>query len=256
MGEPKVDLNQRKTEDALRETSDTPGLRGAIEGLMRRFRQAFFGAVLTPLAFLCAFCIGVSLMPSIYLFRYVLEISANWAGPLQALAIGCALSIGFLLYGFTLIFVVPAVNFFMPKPKPFRAIWFSLPSIPWYIHNALTYIVRYTFLEFLTPTPFNILFYRMMGMKVGKGVVINTTNISDPCLVTLEDYVTIGGSAHLFAHYGQKGFLIVQPIHIGRGSTIGLKSSIMGDVIVGQNCVIRPHTCLLPKSRVADNETV
>ena len=54
------------------------------------------------------------------------------------------------------------------RVKPFRGGYFSLQSVPWYIHNALTYIVRYTFLEFVTPTPLNTLFYKMMGMELVK----------------------------------------------------------------------------------------
>jgi len=142
------------------------------------------------------------------------------------------------------------------RVRPWRGSWFSVQSVPWYIHNALTYIVRYTFLDFLTPTPFNLLFYRMMGMKIGKGVVINTTNISDPCLITIEDYVTIGGSATLFAHYGQKGYLVISPVHIKRGATVGLKASIMGDVVIGENATIAPHKVIMPKSRIEDNQVV
>jgi acetyltransferase-like isoleucine patch superfamily enzyme len=245
-----------KSDDVLRETSDMPGLQGVVETLMRKFRQTFFGLMLTPLALICGFCMGVSLVPGIYIFTFVNEHTSHWAQHWHFLALGCALATGYLVYGITMIFVVPLVNFFMPKPKAFRAIWFSLPSIPWYIHNALTYIVRYTFLELITPTPFNTLFYQMMGMKIGKGTVINTTNISDPCMITLGDYVTIGGSAHLFAHYGQKGYLIVEPISIGKGTVIGLKASVMGDVQVGENCVVKPHVCLLPKTRLADGEHV
>ncbi|MEZ4872088.1 MAG: hypothetical protein R2827_07555 [Bdellovibrionales bacterium] len=111
-------------------------------------------------------------------------------------------------------------------------------------------------MEFLTPSPLNVLFYKMMGMKVGKGVVINSTNISDPALITLGDYVTIGGSAHLFGHYGQKGVLILAPVIIKDHVTIGLKASVMGDVIVGERAVVKPHTVLLPKTRVAPGETI
>ena len=65
-------------------------------------------------------------------------------------------------------------------------------SPPWYFHNAYTYIVRYTFLEFITPTPLNLLFYKMMGMKIGKGAHINTTNISDPGLIEIGDLPAAG----------------------------------------------------------------
>ncbi len=110
------------------------------------------------------------------------------------------------------------------------------------------------FLDFITPSPLTNLFYKMMGMKIGKGVIINTTNISDPCLIEIEDYATIGGSVHILGHYGQKGFLILSPVIIKKGANIGLKASIMGDVIIGENATVKPHVAVLPKTRIADGE--
>jgi hypothetical protein len=250
MGKPAKKLDVHST------TSDVPGLYGFVESFMRRFRNFFFIAVLTPLLAVCIFCLGAALTPAIFIFQWVNEATAQWPTFSHTLALGLGAAFAYLVYGLSLVFIVPLVNFLLPlRVKPWRGIWFSLPAIPWYVHNALTYIVRYTFLEFITPTPLNILFYRMMGMKIGKGVVINTTNISDPSMIELGDFVTIGGSATLFAHYGQKGYLVIAPVKIGKGTTVGLKSSVMGDVEVGENVNILPHAALIPKTRVADGET-
>ena len=166
-------------------------------------------------------------------------------------AIALSIVCGYLLYGFTLVFVTPFFNKILPfRLKAFRGPYYSLHSIPWYVHNALIYLVRYTFLEFITPTPINILFYKMMGMKVGKGVHINTTNISDACLIELEDKVTIGGSAHIICHYAAKGFLVIAPVKIRKGATLGLKCTVMGDVEIGENAIIAPHEVVYPKSRI------
>ncbi len=160
---------------------------------------------------------------------------------------------GFFMYGLTLVFVVPAVNKILPlKVKPHRATWYSLSVIPWYYHNALTYLVRYTFLDFITPTPINKLFYQMMGMKIGKGTVINTSNISDPCLIEIGDYVTIGGSVTLVAHYGQKGLLVIDKLVIHDKATIGLRASLFGNVVVGKGALVKAHEVLLPKTRIPD----
>lgn len=236
--------------------SDQKGIRGFLESFLRRYRTLAFLLLLLPLVGLVILCLSLSIFPSVVLYQTVKQASLEWPEFFQYLALAFSLGAGFLLYGLTLIFVVPAVNFLLPfKVKPFRGIWFSLDSIPWYYHNGLVYIVRYTFLEFITPSPLNILYFKMMGMKIGKGVVINTSHISDPCLITLEDYVTIGGSVTLFAHYGQKGFLIVSPVHIGKGTTIGLKASVMGGVKVGQNVMVSPHSVLLPKTEIKDQES-
>jgi acetyltransferase-like isoleucine patch superfamily enzyme len=89
-----------------------------------------------------------------------------------------------------------------------------------------------------------------MGMKIGKGAHINTTNISDPRLIEIGDKVTIGGSVHIIAHYASKGYLIVDPVKIGKGATVGLKATIMGGVEIGEGAVIAPHEVILPKSRI------
>jgi acetyltransferase-like isoleucine patch superfamily enzyme len=90
----------------------------------------------------------------------------------------------------------------------------------------------------------------MMGMKIGKGSHINTTNISDPRIIELGEKVTIGGSVHIIGHYASQGFLIVEKVKIEDGVTIGLKATIMGDVEIGQGAVIGPHEVILPKSRI------
>lgn len=251
MGAPK------QREDVLTVVSDKKGPQGVVETFLRRFRNLSFILLITPLAVVCCLCLGVSVAPGMWLFDQVNILSQEWFMPLRYVALGCAVSGGYLLYGLTLIFVVPLVNFILPlRIKPFRGPWYSLAAIPWYVHNALTYMVRFTFLEFLTPTPLNILFYRMMGMKIGKGVVINTTNISDPAMITLEDYVTVGGSATIFGHYGQKGYLVIAPVRVGKGTNIGLKASIMGGAQIGENVTLKPHTCVLPKTVIGDGETV
>jgi len=202
-------------------------------------------------------CAGISLTPSILFFKGLTKISENWNIVGQAFLGGIGISFGYFIYGISLIFVCPLANKLNPwKVKPWRGSWYSLQGVPWYYHNALTFLVRFTFLDFITPTPLNNLFFKMMGMKIGKGVVINTTYISDPCLITLEDHVTIGGSVTMFAHYGQKGILILAPVVIKKNATIGLKASIMGDVIIEEDVIIAPHDVILPKSRIGNEKKV
>ena len=114
--------------------------------------------------------------------------------------------------------------------------------------------MRYTFAKFMTPTPLSVLFYKMMRMKIGRAVQINTTNISDPCMIELGDKVTIGGSATLIGHYGSAGFLVLAPVRIGNKVTIGLRAIIMGDVEIGNNVRILPNSVVMPKTRIPDGE--
>ena len=241
--------------DIHSKTSELTGMAWFIETLLRRFRTAFFLTALVLLYTLVILAMGISVAPGIFLFCFTSELVADWMPTVQYILKGIAIITGFFAYGFSLIFIIPLFNFIMPfRVKPFRGSYYSIQSVPWYFHNAFIYVVRYTFLEFITPTPLNVLFYKMMGMKIGKGVHINTTNISDAGLIELDDHVTIGGSATLIAHYAAKGYLVVSKLKLEEGATVGLKATIMGDVEIGKYATIAPHEVILPKSRIPNGQ--
>lgn len=251
-----VDKPKKERLDVNATDSDLPGIFGMVEAFFRKFRTLGFAVILAPLVLLYMLCIGVSLTPGITLFQAVDSWTIGFSPLLRNFCFGLSFATGFLLYGLTLLFTVPAVNKLLPLTvKPQRATWYSFSVVPWYYHNGLTYLVRYTFLEFVTPTPLNTLFYRMMGMKIGKGTIINTTNISDPCLIEIGDYVTIGGSATMVAHYGMKGFLVIDRLVIGNKVTIGLKATIFGDVVIGDGAMVKPNEVVMPKSRIPAKES-
>lgn len=238
-----IDVNSKK--------SDRNGLSGVLEGFVRTFRNLSFSLMLLPIFLLYIFCMGISLSPGMYLIQTTYRYVESYSLLIKSIALGFSLAGTFFIYGITLIFVVPFINkLLFLKVRPMKTSWFDLSVIPWYYHNALTYLVRYTFLDIITPTPLNKLFYQMMGMKIGKGSVINTSNISDPCLIEIGDYVTIGGSATLIAHYGQKGILILGKLIIEDHVTIGLRASVFGDVIISKGTQVKAHDVVMPKSRL------
>jgi hypothetical protein len=249
--------NVEKTDDINSLDSTKKGLVGNFENIFRQFKNIGFSLLLVPIGLLYILCLGVSLAPGLFVLQKIhyfvqqTQLSMIVTSFLYGLGIG----FGFVLFIFTLIFIVPLCNLpLIPLVRSYRGPWFSIESIPWYYHNALTYLVRYTILEFLTPSPLNNLFFKMMGMKIGKGVMINTTNISDPCLIILDDYVTIGGSAFLMAHYGMKGFLIIDKLHLKKGAMVGLGAKILGGVTIGEKATILPNSAVLPKTIVKDGE--
>ncbi len=249
--------NSEKKIDVLSTTSNLSGFKGLVETFLRRFRTVAYLFILLTMIGVYILAIGSALFPGVMIFKMINSATAEWHFIFRSLAQALSLGMAYLCYGLTIIFIVPFFNFLNPfKLRPYRAPWFSNQSIAWSTHNALNHIVRYTFLDFITPSPLNILYFRMMGMKVGKGVIINSSNISDPCLIIIEDYVTIGGSVTIFAHYAQKGFVVCAPVIIKKGATIGLKASLMGDVIIGEGAYVAPHAVVMPKSRiVADGKS-
>ncbi len=231
------------------------GFRGFYEKLLRRFKFFTQIATLLPLYVLASICLGLAISPAIYVFRQITLLSMDFPEAVQIFAVGFSIALGLFIFGLSLLIVAPTCTFILRAyPKPHRGPYFSVEFVNWYIHNGLTYLMRYTFLEFITPTPFNLLFYKLMGMKIGKDVQINTTNISDPCLIELGDRVTIGGSATITAHYGQGGFLVLAPTKIGANVTLGLKCTVMGGVTIGDDAKILPNSVVLPKTKIPAGE--
>lgn len=240
------------------ETTETKhhGLKGVFEKLLRRFKVGMHIATMIPVYLFTCAVLGVCLLPGVSLFRWFSEVTSDQASWIQNSAFAFSLASGYFLYGFTLLFVAPAVNFVLRGYlKPWRGPYYSAEAFKWFTHNGLTYLARFTFLEFVTPSPLSLLFYQMMGMKMGRGVVINTTWISDPSLISLGDKVTLGGSVTLVAHYGQNGLLIIAPVQIGNGVTIGLKATVMGGTIIGDGAKVLPHSVVLPKTVIPAGET-
>ena len=249
------ELTQKKQLDIDAKKSSLKGVGGFVETLLRRFRIIFHLSAMLMLYAVGSVCIAIAAIPSIYLFMFILHSTAGWPTFFHYFALSFAGAFGYFLFGICLLFALPALNALLPmKLKPWRGIYFSLQSIPWYIHNALTYMARYSFLNFATPSPLNLMFYRLMGMKIGRGTMINTTNISDPCMVELGKKVTVGGSATIICHYAAGGFLVLAPVKIGDGATVGMKSTIMGDVEIGAHSKILAHAVVMPKTRIPDGE--
>lgn len=174
-----------------------------------------------------------------------------WRYPLS----GLALALSYFAYGMTLLVVAPTLNFLLlGRLRPYRGSAVSLTAMRWYVHCTLTLVVRYSFLEFVTPSPFAQAYYRLMGMRIGRNVTINSTAIADPSLIRIEDGVTIGGSASIMAHYAQAGYLVIAPVRLRAGATIGLRAIIMGGVDVGEQAKVLAGSFVLPNTVIPAGE--
>jgi hypothetical protein len=254
--EQKLESSSQKKADIYQLRSERKGLGGLFENLLRKFQIIGHLALVAPLYVLGSCCLGLALVPGFYLFQWADSFSQGGSTLARFWILGSSLGAGYFMYGFSMILIAPALNFlFRARISAWRGPYYSLPAVRWYIHNGLTYLVRYTFLEFITPTPFNLMFYRWMGMKIGGGTIINSSHISDPSLIEMGRKVTIGGSVSIVGHYGQGGFLVLAPVKIGDKATIGLRAIIMGGADIGEEAKILPGSVILPKTKVPAGET-
>ncbi len=243
--------NEKKFIDIHETDSNKTGILGFVERMLRRYKDTTYMVFYLVILFVCLSCLSVSFFPLVFILNYLLNSFSSESILVSSFVISFGIGLGVFLFIPMLLISTVFFNWLNPfEIKAWKGNWYSVNGIPWFYHNALFYLVRYSILDFITPSPVAIWYLKAMGMKIGKGTLINTSNISDPCLLELGDYVTIGGSATLMAHYGQKGILILAPTVIKDRAMIGLKSSIFGGVVIEEGAVVSAHEVILPKSVV------
>lgn len=199
---------------------------------------------------------GLSSVPGVYLGTQIWQFADSQPGFFAIFLKAMSLPIGFYLYGFTLIIVNPIFCLLLgARLKPYRGPSVSFRCLPWYIQAALHFTARYSFLEFITPTKIANFYFQAMGMKLGKNVYINSTRISDPSMIEMDDDATIGGSANIMAHYASGSLLVIEKVRIGKKALVGHGATVFGGVEIGDKAKVLPNSFVLPKTKIPPGET-
>ena len=93
----------------------------------------------------------------------------------------------------------------------------------------------------------------LMGAKTGKNFIF-TGKIFNAYLLEAGDNVLVGEEAFICGHLQQKNKMILDRINIGDNVTIGVRSFIMPDVIIGDNSIIAAYSVVPMGTRIPPNE--
>ena len=146
--------NKLGVEAVNRQHSRKEGILGFLENLARHFQTLAFMVFIFPLIFLYALALGVAFFPGTYVMLSIWQNHQSDSMGLLAFKLALGAGVGGIGFIAGLMVSVAVINLpFLPLVKVYRGPWFSLDSIPWLYHNALFYLVRYTVLDFVTPTP-------------------------------------------------------------------------------------------------------
>ena len=213
-------------------------------------------AVITVIFMLIACIIyGLSLVPSILLFNYIYDSILTSSIFLNALYIGITLSLCFFFFFISLILIVGIIFRLLPiKPKPGIYSIGSLNTIKWGLCGAFLKLVNLTFLDFITPTTLNVLYFRLVGAKIGKNVQLNSISINDPWLLEIGDHSVIGGGASINCHTVEGGNLILEKVKIGKKCTIGAQSLIWPGCEIGDRSILATKSVLKKRTKMGIRE--
>ena len=193
--------------------------------------------------------VGVALLPAIHLIRVVWD---RGSLPLLALALG----IGYLLFGVAyllLVIVIKHLMFFRGREgdHPFLSAY----AIRWAFLGSLVGLAKILILQHLKGMPILNAFYRAMGAKIGRGVVINTCNLFDFDLLEFGEGAFVGGDAVVIGHAGEGGVLKIRRVRIGARCTVGQSSIVFPGATMEEGSVLGALS-LLPKGKTLPAGTV
>ena len=118
--------------------------------------------------------------------------------------------------------------------------------------KRLQNMMDWAILEPLNPRKLRPALLRRMGCKVGKNVFVGDNvriDLSHADMITVDDHAHIASGVRLLCHqrdmrnycigddYAKLGY-IVKPIHLCKGSLVGMESFVMPGVTIGEGAIV------------------
>ena len=193
--------------------------------------------------------VGVALLPA------VLFVKVFWFRG-SPILLAFALGIGYLIFGLTYLVLVLLIR----KLIGFRSREGDYPflssyAIRWAFLGSLVGLAKILILDHIKGMPILNAFFRLMGARIGRNVLINTCNLFDFDLLEIGDDAFIGGDAVIIGHVGEKGLLKVRPVRIGARCTVGQSSVVFPGAVMEEGSVLGALS-LLPKGKTLPRGTV
>ncbi len=108
-------------------------------------------------------------------------------------------------------------------------------------------------LEHLRGTPLLPWFFRLLGAKFGKGVFLDTTDMTEFDCVTVGDFAAINDSSALQTHLYEDRVMKIGRVHVGKGVTVGVGSTVLYDTRVGDFARLGPLTLVMKGESIPGN---
>ncbi len=158
-----------------------------------------------------------------------------------------ALSLAGFLYGIgSFLFVVLikwlAVGRYRTRSVP---MWTSFVWRSEAVTNLYESIAVPNFVEFLRGTPMLPPCMRLLGCKMGKGIYMDTTFLTEFDCVSIGDYSAINGWSGPQTHLFEDRIMKIGEVSIGKGVTVGPRAIILYGAHIGDGASLGPMTLIL-----------
>jgi acetyltransferase-like isoleucine patch superfamily enzyme len=200
--------------------------------------------------------IGIALIPSVYLVVFSWKVPfANAFAHYAFFAVMCGLALFVYFITGALVMSI-AVRILSLGIKPGRYPMISLTMLRWLIYSGIYNLAGKTIFEFIPMSFLSVLFFRIIGARIGKNVMLNSWQLNDAFLLTLGENVVVGGKSDISCHTFEKGCLLLEPVRIGKDTLIGQQCYISPGVTIGERCIIGQHALIRKNAVIPDKSVI
>lgn len=100
-------------------------------------------------------------------------------------------------------------------------------------------------LDFLRGTPWLPVLLRLMGTKIGRRVYMDTTDITEPDLVSIGDEAILNEDCGPQTHLFEDRVMKTGPVRIGARTSIGTRSIVLYQSEVGHDAILDPLSLVM-----------
>ncbi len=129
-------------------------------------------------------------------------------------------------------------------------IW-STYFVRWWLVQRVLDLVPH---DYLTGTPLASLYLRLLGAGIGSNVTLESLEIDCPDLLEIGSDSVIDTLVWLRASHIKEGQLILQPIQVGRGCELGVRSGVAGGTVLEEGVRLADLSCAPAGSRLGAGE--
>lgn len=108
-------------------------------------------------------------------------------------------------------------------------------------------------LDVLRGTPFLPLALRLFGVRTGRGIYLDSADITEFDCVTIGDDAVLNNHAVLQTHLYEDRLMKVGRIEVGEGAVIGAGSTVLYDTLIGKDATLGPLTLVMKGEVIPPN---
>ena len=147
-----------------------------------------------------------------------------------------------MLHGMKLILKWLLIGRYKPRAAP---MWTSFVWISEALTSIYEAIAVPNFLEYLRGTPMLPTMLRLLGVKIGHNVFMDTTDVTEFDCVHIGDGSELNAWSGPQTHLFEDRIMKIGQVHIGSRVTVGIRSTILYDTHIGDGALIGPLTLVM-----------